>query len=559
VGTLPVRPLETVAAEVNYPSKNLQKSLRKGEYPFTVASRVLAEMGVRDKRSEKRRRDGKGAEGKGRQGPAAATGPEAGVETGAAVTAGDADGGQASKRGREHASEAAQAAGDALDERLGDDDAGLVVKRLRDATGQRVAGAAPAEGNGENAPAAEEVKLFDVSRASMPQSGGVDVPLRPSEKRRIDWKGKTYLAPLTTVGNLPFRRVCKAFGVDITIGEMALATNLLQGHAPEWALLRRHPSEDLFGVQICGGFPDAMCKVSEVVDEVCNVDFVDINMGCPIDLICNKGAGSALLRDKDLSRMEKIVRGASQVLSCPLTFKIRRGFYENKDIAHEVVQKAASWGAEAVTLHGRTRQQRYSRLADWDYIRQCAAVSSVPLIGNGDVYSWRDAEEHLASGGLATVMVARGGLIKPWIFTEIKERRDWDISGPERLDMLKDFVRFGLEHWGSDARGVETTRRFLLEWLSFLHRYVPVGLLEVLPPRMHLRPPAIYGRSQLETLLASDNASDWVRISEMLLGPVPSGFSFAPKHKTNSYVVSQTDVEALGGQTGATEEGDENG
>ena len=152
--------------------------------------------------------------------------------------------------------------------------------------------------------------------------------------------------------------------------EMALATNLLQGHAPEWALLRRHPSEDLFGVQICGGFPDAMCKVrerveeyscrqrglhamardvswhpsqvSEVVDEVCNVDFVDINMGCPIDLICNKGAGSALLRDKDLSRMEKIVRGASQVLSCPLTFKIRRGFYENKDIAHEVVQKVGA-------------------------------------------------------------------------------------------------------------------------------------------------------------------------------------------------------------------------
>ncbi|BGP20657.1 hypothetical protein JCM10213_001097 [Rhodosporidiobolus nylandii] len=405
-----------------------------------------------------------------------------------------------------------------------------------DASVTASASAAPAE--------TASAKTTDVdahpSRAFVPDLA----PIRASEKKRLDFAGKLWMAPLTTVGNLPFRRLAVENGCDITVSEMGLAQEFLSGNANEWSLVRRHPSEKTFGVQICGSKPQVLVPAAEAIAKNTEIDFLDINCGCPIDLVFNKGAGSALLAHAN--KLGKSLVGMSKVLGeVPLTVKIRTGVSNSQPTAHKLMPRfQKEWGVSAVTMHGRSRQQRYKAFADYKYIGECVKVlrdtaaddglPPIPIFGNGDAYDHRAYWENVEASGVDGIMIARGALIKPWIFTEIKERRDWDISSRERLDMIGKLCNFGLEHWGADAIGVNKTRRFLLESLSFQSRYVPVGLLERFPVHMNQRPYPYRGRDELETLFASDNSADWISISNMFLGPPPADWSFTPKHKASA-------------------------
>jgi tRNA-dihydrouridine synthase 3 len=146
----------------------------------------------------------------------------------------------------------------------------------------------------------------------------------------------------------------------------------------------------------------------------------------------------------------------------------------------------------------------------------------------------KNSDENDLLGLCSCAMIGRGALIKPWLPQEIKDQRVIDISASERIDILKKFCEYGMEHWGSDQQGIDTTRRFLLEWMSFLYRYVPVGITESVQ-RINQRPPPYIGRGETETLLSSANSQDWIKISEMFLGKVPENFAFIPKHKSNSW------------------------
>lgn len=403
------------------------------------------------------------------------------------------------------------------------------VKPLRDMT--------VVEDKATTAEIVEAVKPPDTEKAigavvDNVETGGRDTAKKPP----VDFAEKLILSPLTTVGNLPFRRICKEFGADITCGEMACAVPLVKGLTQEWALTKRHESEHVFGVQLCGNNPNIIAQAAQLLQETTSIDYIDLNIGCPIELIYQHGGGSALMRRTNV--LETIVRSCSSMsLKIPFTVKMRTGVYADKSVAHELMPLVEEWGAAAVTLHGRSREQRYMKSANWQYIEECAAkVKYIPVIGNGDILNFEDYnEKRKQAPHVSSVMIGRGALIKPWIFKEIKEQKPFNPTSAERFDILRKYVNYGLEHWGSDMKGVENTRRFLLEWQSFMYRYIPYELLANPPQQINQRPQKFRGRDEMETLMSSPNSTDWVRLSEMLLGPVPVGFEFVPKHKANAY------------------------
>ena len=156
------------------------------------------------------------------------------------------------------------------------------------------------------------------------------------ERKKLYFKHKLILSPLTTVGNLPFRRICKEFGADVTCGEMAMCSSLLQGLPQEWALVKRHHTEDVFGVQLCANNPHLLTKCGQLLEKEIDVDFLDLNLGCPIELVYKQGAGCALLRRPRV--LESCIRNLSQIVTIPVTVKTRTGVYSSENIAHTLVR-----------------------------------------------------------------------------------------------------------------------------------------------------------------------------------------------------------------------------
>ncbi len=336
------------------------------------------------------------------------------------------------------------------------------------------------------------------------------------------FRDKVVLAPLTVGGNLPFRRLCSEFGADVTVGEMAVVRKLLRGHTGEFALLKGHPDERLFGVQIADKSPDCLAEGARLAESR-GARFVDINCGCPINLITGRGMGASLLRKP--TRLGRLVAAVKKAVSIPVTVKLRTGWHEDKVNVRDVARACEEGGADAIAIHGRTREQRYSKAADWDLIGRVAAERGVPVIGNGDILTHYEASDRMKRSGVRSVMLARGALIKPWLFREIRTGTAWLPTPQERFSILWRFVDLLREHFGTDERGRARTMRFLPWHLDFFCRYVSTPEERygeaarqhpLLQSRLQPPPPS----SPLDALLADTRAETHRRFSEELLASV---------------------------------------
>ena len=341
--------------------------------------------------------------------------------------------------------------------------------------------------------------------------------------------GAVVMAPMTKGSNLPYRRLCAELGARVLMSEMVVARRLKQRRRGEFALIRRAPGEPCFGVQLAGNQPDEMAWAAALVESR-GADFIDLNLGCPIDHFTRKGLGAALARQP--RRVARVVAAMRSAVRIPVSVKIRLGWNAESRNYLDLARAAVDAGASAITVHGRTREARYRHAADWEAIAEVAASVPVPVIGNGDLLWPHEIEQRVRSSRCAGVMMARGVLIKPWIFREmngasttglpaVANRAEtggpyWDISADERVTIYRRYVELAREHWTQgraelDDYGRQRLQEFLRWHVGFWCRYARRRADGEWPTMQH-REQMSNPRSSLEALLArtDDAALDYV-------------------------------------------------
>jgi tRNA-dihydrouridine synthase B len=225
------------------------------------------------------------------------------------------------------------------------------------------------------------------------------------------------LAPMAGITDFPFRMICKELGAGIVFSEMVSVEALIREHSRTKSMLQTDPAERPVAFQIFGSKPASMAEAAQIVSRG-DVDFIDINMGCPAPKVLKCGAGSALLRDIGLAR--EIMAAVVKTATVPVTVKIRVGWDSGNIVAIDLARAAESVGIAAVTVHGRTKVQGFSGHADWNMIRMVKEAIGIPVVGNGDVRSAPDVKRMMDETGCDGVMIGRAAQGNPWIFREAK-------------------------------------------------------------------------------------------------------------------------------------------
>lgn len=276
----------------------------------------------------------------------------------------------------------------------------------------------------------------------------------------VEITGKAALAPMAGVADRAFRKICMDYGAACVISEMVSAKGFTYGDRKSAELLELDEEIRPAAIQLFGDDPAIMAEAAQQALAF-KPDWIDINMGCPAPKIAGNHCGSALMREPDLCR--RLVQAVKDAVPIPVTAKIRKGYAKDEVNAVEVALACEAGGADAITVHGRTRDQMYAPPVDWDIIRQVKQAVKVPIIGNGDVVDAKSAAALYEQTGCDLIMVGRGALGKPWIFQQIEAYLNHEANLPDpgiaqRMAVLMRQVQLTAEYKGERVALLEARK-----------------------------------------------------------------------------------------------------
>lgn len=273
------------------------------------------------------------------------------------------------------------------------------------------------------------------------------------------------LAPVASITNSIYRRICKRFGADYMVTELVSSEALSRDSLRSYELARFTESERPVAVQIFGGDPEKMGRAAQLVNER-RPDAIDINMGCPARKVVRNAGGSDLLRD--LPRLGRVVREVVRQAAVPVSVKIRAGWDERSIVAVEAARIIEAEGAQWITVHPRTRKQGFGGTARWGIIAAVKEAVKIPVIGNGDILHAQDAVRMFETTGCDSVMIGRGSFGYPWIFTQVKHllagRAAPEPTAAERVALALENLRLELDECECDPVYVVRRMRKHLAW-----------------------------------------------------------------------------------------------